>query len=158
MKLGTRGKYAVAAMVHLASHGRGVSMTLKELSVNQGLSLAYLEQLMLLLRRAGLVRSVRGKNGGCSLARPARDISVFDIVEAVGEELKATRCQKEEGKGCLPSQGRCLSHNLWAGLELHIRSYLISISLEDICTGKMSVCIGFGDQKILSASQRETFA
>ena len=122
MKLSTRGRYAVMAMVELAARecsldhcvaGQG-QVSLAEIGQAQLLSVAYLEQLFGPLRRAGLVASARGPGGGYRLARPARQISISDIIEAVEEPIRATRCE-DGSPGCLAGQ-RCLTHDLWACL------------------------------------------
>lgn len=138
MRLSTRGRYAVMAMVELASRQeigapdrqRGQPVSLAEIAQAQQLSLAYLEQLFGHLRRAGLVASARGPGGGYRLARPAGSITIAGVVDAVDEPLRATRCE-EGSPGCLAGQ-RCLTHDLWAELGEQIRLFLSHVTLADV--------------------------
>lgn len=131
MKLGTKGRYAVMATVDIAYHGVGQPVALSEISLRQGISLNYLEQIFIKLRRAHIVESIRGINGGYKLARAQNDISMAEIIEAADEPLKATRCTPESS-GCMINGARCLVHNLWEGLSNQIESYLTNVSLEDV--------------------------
>ncbi len=135
MKLGAKARYAVMAMVDLAVHGKDRTVSLAEIASHQEISLSYLEQLFAHLRRHDLVQSVRGPGGGYRLARPLADIAIFDIVEAVDESMRVTRC--EEGaspqEGCMSDRSRCLTHDLWEDLGEHIRSFLCNVTLEDVC-------------------------
>ncbi|MCO6417643.1 Rrf2 family transcriptional regulator [Siccirubricoccus sp. KC 17139] len=143
MRLSTRGRYAVMAMVELAirqaahtgklRRGEGCPVSLAEIAQAQHLSLAYLEQLFGHLRRAGLVCSARGPGGGYRLARPACEVAVAEIIEAVDEPLKATRCE-EGAPGCLAGQ-KCLTHDLWEELGEQIRLFLAHVTLADVCGG-----------------------
>jgi Rrf2 family iron-sulfur cluster assembly transcriptional regulator len=143
MRLSTRGRYAVMAMVELAARERGEAgdarsgrpVSLAEIAASQQLSLAYLEQLFGHLRRAGLVASARGPGGGYRLGRPAAAIAVSDIVGAVDETIRATRCE-EGSPGCLAGR-RCLTHDLWAELGEQIRVFLAAVSLEDVVAGRV---------------------
>lgn len=139
MRLSTRGRYAVMAMVDLAARAGQDSgerpVSLAEIAAAQHLSVAYLEQLFGGLRRGGLVASARGPGGGYRLARPARDIAIADIVSAVDEPISATRCE-EGGPGCLAGE-RCLTHDLWAELGTQIALFLGSVSLEDVVEGRV---------------------
>jgi Rrf2 family transcriptional regulator, iron-sulfur cluster assembly transcription factor len=147
MRLSTRGRYAVMAMVELAarqeraakpSAGKNVApVSLAEIAAAQMLSLAYLEQLFGPLRRAGLVASARGPGGGYRLARPADDISISAIVDAVDEPIRATRCDAggEDGApGCIGGR-RCITHDLWAELGEQIRLFLDGLTLQDVVHG-----------------------
>lgn len=153
MRLSTRGRYAVMAMVELAARDgdsaaacRHVNppgqqagrqqVSLAEIAQAQRLSLAYLEQLFGPLRRAGLVASTRGPGGGYRLARPAREISIAVIVDAVDEPIQATRCE-DGGPGCLAGE-RCLTHDLWAELGNQIHLFLSGVSLEDVVRGQIA--------------------
>ncbi|MGG5807826.1 Rrf2 family transcriptional regulator [Falsiroseomonas sp. CW058] len=140
MRLSTRGRYAVMAMVELAARadaadGARAQVSLAEIAQAQHLSLAYLEQLFGPLRRAGLVASTRGPGGGYRLARAPREISVSDIVEAVDEPIHATRCE-EGGPGCLAGQ-RCLTHDLWSELGEQIALFLRGVTLADVIGGEV---------------------
>ncbi len=138
MKLGSKARYAVMAMVDLAVHGSERTVSLAEIASRQEISLSYLEQLFARLRRHDLVTSVRGPGGGYRLARPLAEIAVIDIVEAVDESMRVTRC--EEGaaptEGCMSDRSRCLTHDLWAELGDHIRSFLSDVTLEDVCENR----------------------
>ena len=131
MRLGTKGRYAVMAMTDLARHGRARAVTLAEIAARQEISQAYLEQLFALLRRRGLVASVRGPGGGYRLGRAANLISVVDVVRAVDEPLAATRCEGAS-TGCLGGGERCVTHDLWDALGDHIAQFLGAVSLEDV--------------------------
>lgn len=121
------------AMADLARNGRDRAVSLAEIAARQEISLSYLEQLFARLRRAGLVRSVRGPGGGYRLAAAASEIVVSDIVLAVDEPIRATRCSGHASpKGCMLSGERCITHDLWEGLGEEIHRYLSSVSLEDV--------------------------
>lgn len=132
MKLSTKGRYAVMAMVDLATHSNGKPVALADIAERQEISLSYLEQLFGKLRKGGLVRSVRGPGGGYLLARGGADTRVSDIILAVDEPIKATRCTPGSPAGCTSSKGRCLTHDLWEELGNQIYLYLSSVSLEDV--------------------------
>lgn len=132
MKLGTRARYAVMAMVDLAKHGTGEPVCLSDIAERQEISLSYLEQLFAKLRRGGLVRSVRGACGGYLLALPAEEIRIGDIVLAVDEPIRATRCAPGSTLGCHGTKTRCLTHDLWAELGNQIQLFLGSVSLADV--------------------------
>lgn len=132
MKLSTKGRYAVMAMVDLAHHGRKSPVSVNDISVRQGLPVNYLEQLFVKLRRQGLVESTRGQSGGYQLKNDPHNINVLDIMRAVDEPLHATRCDPTQSLGCQGGPRRCLTHNLWNGLSDHITSYLASKTLADI--------------------------
>lgn len=132
MKLSTKGRYAVMAMADLAYHGDGRPVTLAEIADRQEISLSYLEQLFGKLRRAGLVSSVRGPGGGYLLARSLEDLRVADIILAVDEPIKATRCTPGSPMGCHSHRGRCLTHDLWEELGNQIYLYLNSVTVADV--------------------------
>jgi Rrf2 family iron-sulfur cluster assembly transcriptional regulator len=135
MKLGSKGRYAVMAMVDLAFHGDGRPVSLAEIALRQEISLSYLEQLFARLRREGLIVSARGPGGGYRLARPASTIAVVEVVDAVDESLRITRCPKgaPPTRGCMTDRSRCLTHDLWADLGDHMRAFLASVTLDDVC-------------------------
>ena len=133
MRLSTKGRYAVMAMADLARHGRERAVSLAEIAARQEISLSYLEQLFARLRRAGLVKSVRGPGGGYRLSSASAEIMVSDIVLAVDEPIRATRCSGQGSpKGCMIGGERCITLDLWAGLGDEIHRYLSSVSLEDV--------------------------
>lgn len=133
MKLSTKGRYAVMAMVDLARYSSGKPVALADVAERQGISLSYLEQLFGKLRRNSLVKSVRGPGGGYLLSRCAGDIRICDIVLAVDEPIKAVRCKIGSSAGCLQDKSRCLTHDLWEELGNQIYLYLSSVSLADVC-------------------------
>ena len=129
MRLSTKGRYAVTAMLDLALHGVDHPVTLADISNNQGISLSYLEQLFAALRAKGLVKGVRGPGGGYYLGRPADEISVANIICAVDEWVEFTRCKGRED--CNSGQ-RCLTHSLWNDLSKQIYEFLTEISLAEL--------------------------
>lgn len=133
MKLSTKGRYAVMAMADLAHHSVGKPVALAEVADRQEISLSYLEQLFAKLRRGGLVSSVRGPGGGYLLARSADSMRISDIILAVDEPIKATRCNLGSPAGCHSHKGRCLTHDLWEELGNQIYLYLSSVTLDDVC-------------------------
>tara|TARA_R110000868_G_scaffold124172_2_gene328416 strand:+ start:11292 stop:11771 length:480 start_codon:yes stop_codon:yes gene_type:complete len=130
MKLSTKGRYAVMAMADLAAASAGGPVTLAEIASRQSISLSYLEQLFAKLRRAEVVSSVRGPGGGYRLSREAVEIRISDIIIAVDEPLRATRCANS--KGCLADGRRCVTHDLWDELSRHIFLFLSSVTLADV--------------------------
>lgn len=132
MKLSTKGRYAVMAMADLARFGGKKPVSLGEIAGRQEISLSYLEQLFAKLRRAGIVKSVRGPGGGYHLARDPDDIQVSDIILSVDEPIKATRCKESSGEGCLGNGARCLTHDLWDELSRQIHLFLSGVSLGDV--------------------------
>lgn len=133
MRLSTKGRYAVMAMADLARNGRERAVSLAEIATRQEISLSYLEQLFARLRRGGLVKSVRGPGGGYRLAKQAGETWVSEIVLAVDEPLRATRCAHSGSpRGCMLTGQRCITHDLWDGLGREIHRYLASVSLDDV--------------------------
>jgi len=136
MKLSTRGQYAVAAMADLArfSQAQGASkpVSLRDIALRQGISLTYLEQLFGKLRRHGLVFGQRGPGGGYRLAAAPAQTRVLDIMFAVDEPIKTTRCDGDRDHGCARDHARCLTHDLWSELGHMIEMFLGSVSLDDV--------------------------
>ena len=133
MRLSTKGRYAVMAMADLARNGADRAVSLAEIATRQEISLSYLEQLFARLRKSGLVKSVRGPGGGYRLAREACETAVAEIVLAVDEPIRATRCVGAGSpKGCMIKGERCITHHLWEDLRQEIHRYLASVSLEDV--------------------------
>jgi Rrf2 family iron-sulfur cluster assembly transcriptional regulator len=126
MKLTTKGRYAVTAMLDLAMHCGQGPVKLAEISERQGISLSYLEQLFTRLRKEGLVVSTRGPGGGYALSRPSLQIAVADVISAVDESVDATRCG---GMSNCHNDQRCLTHDLWTDLSDQIRTFLSEITL-----------------------------
>ena len=137
MKLSTKGRYAVMALVDLASQSDGRPVALADIAERQEISLSYLEQLFAKLRRGGLVRSVRGPGGGYLLARTADDTRVSDAILAVDEPIRATRCKSGSSQGCRANKSRCLTHDLWEELGNQIQVFLNSVSLADVCNRRV---------------------
>jgi Rrf2 family iron-sulfur cluster assembly transcriptional regulator len=131
MRLTTKGQYAVRAMVKLASYREGGPVSLKDISREEGISLAYLEQLFLKLRKGDIVRSVRGPGGGYVLARAAADISVGDVISVVEEPLNPVACLDDDVETCTRADN-CITQNIWKGLGDKIKGFLNSISVEDL--------------------------
>jgi Rrf2 family iron-sulfur cluster assembly transcriptional regulator len=129
MKLTSKGRYAVTAMLDVTIHAVAGPISLADISERQGLSLSYLEQLFSLLRKGGLVSSVRGPGGGYRLGRGATNITIADIINAVNESVDATKCA---GKGNCQDGERCLTHSLWEGLSQRIEDFLQSINLAEL--------------------------
>ncbi len=129
MKLTTRGRYAVTAMLDLALYENQGPISLADISGRQEISLSYLEQLFSRLRRSGLVESTRGPGGGYRIAQPLAEVSVANIVRAVNESVDTTQCGGQ--KNC-HNHGRCLTHDLWEGLSEQIENFLSGVSLQDL--------------------------
>lgn len=135
MRLTTKGRFAVTAMLDLAMRHEQAPLTLAGIGVRQSISLSYLEQLFGKLRRHGLVQSVRGPGGGYRLARPAEKVSVADIILAVDEPLDATQCR---GRGNCHEDKPCITHGLWATLNDKLYDYLNSVTLQDLVDGQLA--------------------
>lgn len=152
MRLTTKGRFAVTAMLDLAMHESKDSasikpVTLAGISERQGISLSYLEQLFSRLRRQGLVTSVRGPGGGYMLAKTHADISVAEIINAVDERIDATQCGGSEN---CHDEGRCLTHDLWSNLNNKILDYLAGVSIADMLSSQQA------DQKIIMTPRSKT--
>jgi Rrf2 family iron-sulfur cluster assembly transcriptional regulator len=132
MRLSTKGRYAVMAMVDLAKHASGRPVSLADIAERQEISLSYLEQLFAKLRKGGLVKSVRGPGGGYLLAYSATETRIADVILAVDEPIRATRCTPGAPTGCRGNKSRCLTHDLWEELGHQIHLYLSSVSLADV--------------------------
>lgn len=158
MKLSTKGRYAVTALADIALHGGAQPVTLAEISERQGISLAYLEQLFVRLRRAGLVESVRGPGGGYLLARPAAELRISDVMAAVDERLNAMGCDGkwEDGQGCGKSKEACLTHNLWEQLSAHVHVFLSQTSIADVTGNTRSPCPAVPDFAALLEDEEAT--
>ena len=131
MKMSTKGRYAVMAMIDIATHSDGAPVSLAEIAERQDISQEYLEQLFGKLRKHKLVESARGPGGGYRLARQMSMIPVAEIIAAVDEELQFTRCGGDAVDGCVKGE-RCNAHDLWSSLGRQMMAFLASISLEDL--------------------------
>ena len=149
MRLTTKGRFAVTAMIDLALRSGDGPVTLAGISERQKISLSYLEQLFGKLRRCSLVDSVRGPGGGYCLARPGTQITVADIVRAVDETLDATQCG---GKENCKDEERCMTHELWTTLNTKMYDYLTSVTLSDLVDSQLKK-VG-GDVSVLRDARR----
>jgi len=132
MKLTSKGRYAVMAMADLAKNYVKEPISLSEISFRQGISIDYLEQLFLKLRKNNLVQSARGPSGGYVLSKPPGEIKLLSIISAVDEKIKTVKCRKESKKGCNGKSIKCITHNLWDDLEDHINKFFENNTLNDI--------------------------
>ena len=132
MKLTSKGRYAVMAMADLAKNKINEPISLTEISLRQGISIAYLEQLFLKLRKNNLVQSARGPSGGYILSKSPEEIKLLSIISAVDEKIKTVKCRKESKKGCNGKSIKCITHNLWDDLETHINKFFEDNTLNDI--------------------------
>ena len=132
MKLTNRGRYAVMAMADLAKHNAAHPINLTEISLRQGISLSFLEQIFLKLKKNNLVKSTRGPTGGYLLSRAPEEIKLSNIIKAVDEKVKTVGCKKESKKGCTGKSIKCITHSLWDDLESHINSFFEKNTLKDI--------------------------
>ena len=132
MKLTSKGRYAVMAMADLAKNNVKEPTSLMEISLRQGISISYLEQLFLKLRKNNLVTSSRGPSGGYVLTKSPEQIKLLSIIKAVDEKIKTVKCRKESKKGCNGKSIKCITHNLWDDLETHINKFFEDNTLNDI--------------------------
>ena len=132
MKLSSKGRYAVMALTDMARFNQKEPISLRDISLRQGISLVYLEQLFLKLKKNNVVKSIRGKKGGYILSRNASDIKISDIFFAVEEKVKTVGCEKHSKKGCNGRSAKCISHNLWDELEVYINNFFQQRSLSDL--------------------------
>ena len=138
MKLTSKGRYAVMAMADLAKNNVKEPTSLTEISLRQGISIAYLEQLFLKLRKNNLVQSARGPSGGYVLSKSPNEIKLLSIINAVDEKIKTVKCRKESKKGCNGKSIKCITHNLWDDLENHINKFFEDNTLNDILFKEVS--------------------
>ena len=131
MKMSTKGRYAVMAMIDIAQQAGEKPVSLNDIAVRQDISQEYLEQLFGKLRRSGVVTSVRGPGGGYALARPIGDITLSEVILAVDEPLRVTRCSGDGIDGCVKGE-QCCAHDLWASLGRQMMYFLESVTLEDV--------------------------
>ena len=136
MKLSSKGRYAVMALADIATFNLKEPVSLRDISLRQGISLDYLEQLFLKLKKNKIVNSIRGKKGGYILSKDASDIKISDIFFAVEEEVKTVGCEKHSKKACNGKSAKCISHNLWDELEDYINDFFKRKSLGDLVNQK----------------------
>ena len=132
MRLTSKGRYAVMALVDLAKFNNINPVSLRDISLRQGISLDYLEQIFSKLRKKEIVQSVRGTQGGYILNKNAREIKLTNIFDAVDEKIKTVQCKKDSKRGCNGKATKCLTHNLWDELESHINNFFAEKSLDDL--------------------------
>ena len=132
MKLTTKGRYAVMAMADLASFRDNGPINLTDISERQNISLAYLEQIFIKLKKNNLVKSVRGAKGGYELELNPEEINILKIISAVDEEVKMLNCKKDSKKGCNNKSTKCITHNLWDQLDQHINNFFEQVKLQDL--------------------------
>ena len=135
MKLTTKGRYAVMALADLANFNNDVPVSLRDISLRQGISLLYLEQIFSKLKKNNIVKSVRGVKGGYVLSNNPNQIKLSNIFSAVHEEVKTIQCKKESKKGCNGRSTKCITHNLWDELEIHIQHFFNKKNLGDLIKG-----------------------
>jgi len=132
MKLTSKGRYAVMAMADLAKNYIKEPTSLTEISLRQGISIDYLEQIFSKLKKNNLVYSVRGPTGGYVLSKPPDEIKLLSIISAVDEKIKTVKCRKESKRGCNGKSIKCITHNLWDDLEIHINKFFEDNTLNDV--------------------------
>ena len=132
MKLSSKGRYAVMALADLAKFNSNQPVSLREISLRQGISLVYLEQLFLKLKKNKIVNSVRGKKGGYVLNKNSTEIKISEVLLAVEEKVKTVGCEKHSKKGCNGKSSKCITHNLWDELEGYINNFFEKKKLSDL--------------------------
>ena len=132
MKLTSKGRYAVMALADIAAFDKKNPVSLRDISLRQNISLLYLEQIFFRLRKSNIVKSTRGINGGYVLAKNPDQIKLASILSAVDEKIKTVGCKKESKKGCNGKLTKCITHNLWDELELHINTFFEKKKLSDL--------------------------
>jgi len=135
MKLTTKSRYAVTAMLDIAYHNKGNPISLPEIADRQNISLSYLEQLFSRLKKSGLVESIKGPGGGYMLSKGADDIVISEVIQAVDEDLETTACN---GKSNCHNNHQCISHNLWQDLGTEIKNFLSDITLQQVISKNSS--------------------
>ena len=136
MKLSSKGRYAVMALADLANFDPKEPVSLRDISLRQGISLVYLEQLFLKLKKNKIVNSVRGNKGGYILNRNASEIKIADVLFAVEEKVKTIGCEKHSKKACNGKNTKCITHNLWDELENYINDFFEKKNLSDLINPK----------------------
>ncbi|MDR0296609.1 MAG: Rrf2 family transcriptional regulator [Rickettsia sp.] len=132
MQLTTKGRYAVMAILEIASQMSDIPVTLAEISAKQHIPVNYLEQIFTKLKKANIVRSTKGPKGGYVINEKLDNIKITSIIDAVGENIEMTRCLGKSGSSCVPNKVQCNAHHLWLGLSRHIRNYFDTISIADM--------------------------
>ena len=141
MRLNTRGRYAVMALADMASFNRQNPVSLRDISLRQNISLVYLEQIFSKLKKNNIVKSMRGINGGYILTKDPEKIKLSNIFLAVEEKIKTVQCKKESKKGCNGKLTKCITHDLWDDLEMHINNFFDKKNLGDLLKNKLETRI-----------------
>ena len=141
MKLNTRSRYAVMALADMANFDRQNPISLRDISLRQNISLVYLEQIFSKLKKNNIVKSIRGTNGGYILAKDPEQIKLLNIFSAVDEKVKTLQCRRESKKGCNGKLTKCITHNLWDDLEMHINDFFDKKNLGDILKNNLETRI-----------------
>ena len=136
MKLSSKSRYAVMALADLAKFDPNEPVSLRDISLRQGISLVYLEQLFLKLKKNQIVNSVRGNKGGYTLNKKASEINISEVLLAVEEKVKTVGCEKHSKKGCNGKSTKCITHNLWDELEDYINNFFVKKKLSDLINQK----------------------
>ena len=132
MRLNTKSRYAIMALADIASFNKSKPISLRDISLRQNISLQYLEQIFLKLKKHNLVKSVRGSNGGYVLSKNSNNIKLSEIFLALNENVKTIGCDKNSKKGCNGRSTKCITHNLWDELDLHINAFFENKNLDDL--------------------------
>ena len=136
MKLTTKGRYAVMALTDLAIYYKKTPVSLRDISLRQNISLLYLEQIFLKLKKNNIVKSVRGINGGYMLVKIPKELKILDILLALDQKVKTIGCKKDSKKSCNGKSTKCITHNFWDELDIHINSFFESKKLSDLLKNK----------------------
>ena len=136
MRLTSKGRYAVMALVDLAKFNNINPVSLRDISLRQGISLLYLEQIFLRLKKNNIVKSVRGINGGYILVKSPKELKISDILLALDQKVKTVGCKKDSKKSCNGKSTKCITHNFWDELDIHINSFFESKKLSDLLKNK----------------------
>lgn len=151
MKLTSKGRFAVTALLDLSMIRSKKPISLSDISIRQNIPLSFLEQIFNLLKKNQMVKSTRGPTGGYVLARQSNEIMISDVIDAINEDVKITKCNGiDYGCSSKSHSGKCLTHNLWEELGNHIYFYLSSISLEDVKNNKLNPISNIINQKTLN--------
>ena len=141
MKLNSRSRYAVMALADMASFNKQNPISLRDISLRQNISLVYLEQIFSKLKKNNIVKSIRGANGGYVLTKDPEQIKLSNIFSAVDEKVKTLKCKRESKKGCNGKLTKCITHNLWDDLEMHINDFFDKKNLGDILKNNLETRI-----------------
>ena len=141
MKINSKSRYAVMALADIANFNRQNPVSLRDISLRQNISLVYLEQIFSKLKKNNIVKSIRGANGGYVLTKDPEQIKLSNIFSAVGEKVKTLKCKRESKKGCNGKLTKCITHNLWDDLEMHINDFFDKKNLGDLLQNNLETKI-----------------